>query len=145
MEFYLKLADWLESWTCSNSCLSKQTSSLLVIALKSLAMIIKKIFCRKDTCFCWLRGCKVIRLKGEFSQYWQMSGVRFLVSLLEVRNTERILACRSLLKADVDLWQEDLVTENEDIENRYLWSLFVWQQWRGGSRDSWIHSEEITG
>ena len=25
--------------------------------------------------------------------------------------------CRSLLKADVDLWQEDLVTENEDIEN----------------------------
>ena len=34
-----------------------------------------------------------------------------------VRNTERILACRSLLKADVDLCQEDLVTENEDIEN----------------------------
>ena len=46
-----------------------------------------------------------------------MSGGRFLVSLLEVRNTERILVCRSLLKADVDLWQEDLVTENEDIEN----------------------------
>ena len=49
-----------------------------------------------------------------------MSGGRFLVSLLEVRNTERILACRSLLMADVDLWQEDLVTENEDIEKRYL-------------------------
>ena len=46
-----------------------------------------------------------------------MSGGRFLVSHLEVRNTERILACRSLLKADVDLWQEDLVTENEDIES----------------------------
>ena len=46
-----------------------------------------------------------------------MSGGRFLVSLLEVRNTERILACRSLLKADVDLGQEDLVTKNEDIEN----------------------------
>ena len=46
-----------------------------------------------------------------------MSGGRFLVSLLEVRNSERILVCRSLLKADLDLWQEDLVTENEDIEN----------------------------
>ena len=46
-----------------------------------------------------------------------MSGGRFLVSLLEVRNKERILACRSLLKADVDLRQEDLVTENEAIEN----------------------------
>ena len=53
----------------------------------------------------------------RFSQYRQMSGGRFLVSLLEVRNKERILACRSLLKADVDLWQEDLVTENEAIEN----------------------------
>ena len=46
-----------------------------------------------------------------------MSGGRFLVSLLEVRNSERILVCRSLLKADVNMWQEDLVTENEDIEN----------------------------
>ena len=52
-----------------------------------------------------------------FSQYRQMPGGRFLVSLLEVRNAERILACRSLLKDDVDLWQEDPVTENEDIEN----------------------------
>ena len=76
-----------------------------------------KIFCRKDTCLCWLKGCKVIRLEGEFSQYRQMSGGRFLVSLCEVRNTERILACRSLLKDDVDLWQGDLVTENEDVEN----------------------------
>ena len=42
LPFYLKLADWLESWTCSNFCLSKQTSSLLVIALRSQAMIIKK-------------------------------------------------------------------------------------------------------
>ena len=53
----------------------------------------------------------------RFSQYRQMSGGRSLVSHLEVRNTERILACRSLLKADVDLWQEDLVTKDEDIES----------------------------
>ena len=53
----------------------------------------------------------------RFSQYRQTSGGRFLVSLLEVRNKERILACSSSLKADVDLWQEDLGTEIEAIEN----------------------------
>ena len=56
-------------------------------------------------------------IERRFSQYRQTIERLFLVSLLEVRNTERILSCRSLLKADVDLWQEDLVTENEDIEN----------------------------
>ena len=42
-------------------------------------------------------------IERRFSQYWQMSGGRFLVSLLEDRNKERILASRSSLKADVDL------------------------------------------
>ena len=35
-----------------------------------------------------------------------MSGGRFLVSLREVRNTERILSCRSLIKNDVNSWKE---------------------------------------
>ena len=33
-------------------------------------------------------------IECRFSQYRQMSGGRFLVSLREVRNTERILSCR---------------------------------------------------
>ena len=45
-------------------------------------------------------------IERRFSQYRHMSGGRFLVSHLEFRNTERILACSSLLKAHVDLWQE---------------------------------------
>ena len=36
-------------------------------------------------------------LERRFSQYRQMSGRRFLVSLQEVLNSERILACRSLI------------------------------------------------
>ena len=43
IEFYLKLADWLESWTCSNFYLSKQTSKTLVLTLRSQAMMIKYI------------------------------------------------------------------------------------------------------
>ena len=37
-----------------------------------------------------------------------MSGGRFLVSLKEVRNTERILSCRSQIKNDVNFWKEVL-------------------------------------
>ena len=47
-------------------------------------------------------------IERRFSQYRQMSGGRFLVSLREVRNTQRILSCRSLIKKDVNFWKEDL-------------------------------------
>ena len=36
-----------------------------------------------------------------------MSGGRFLVSLREVLNSERILQCRSLLKENVNIWEDD--------------------------------------
>ena len=43
-------------------------------------------------------------LEKPFSQYRQMSGGRFLVSLREVLNSEIILQCRSLLKENVNIW-----------------------------------------
>ena len=59
-------------------------------------------------------------IERRFSQYRQMSGVRFLVSLREVRNTERILSCRSLIKNDINFWKEDLqqpeINEDESYE-----------------------------
>ena len=48
-----------------------------------------------------------------------MSGGRFLVSLREVLSTERILTCRSLLKQNINFWEENLepVQENDKILN----------------------------
>ena len=40
-------------------------------------------------------------IERRFSQYRQMSGGRFLVSLREVLNSERILRCRSLIKENL--------------------------------------------
>ena len=37
-----------------------------------------------------------------------MSGGRFLVSLREVLHSERILACRSLIRENVNFWEENL-------------------------------------
>ena len=52
-----------------------------------------------------------------------MNGCRFLVNLREVQNSERILQYRSLLKENINFWEEDLTSENlecvtvtEDIE-----------------------------
>jgi len=55
-------------------------------------------------------------IERRFSQYRQMSGGRFLVSLREVLNTERILTCRSLIKENINFWEEDLKSENQDSE-----------------------------
>ena len=56
---------------------------------------------------------------SRFSQYRQMSGERFLVSLREVRNTERILSCRPLIKNDIDFWKEDLQQPERNEDESY--------------------------
>ena len=43
-----------------------------------------------------------------------MSGGSFLVSLRDVYNSERILACRSLIKENINFWEEDLREGNND-------------------------------
>ena len=43
-----------------------------------------------------------------------MSGGRFLASLREVLNSERILRCRSLIEENINFWEEDLTSENQE-------------------------------
>ena len=49
-----------------------------------------------------------------FSQYRQMRGGRFLVNLREVLNSERILRYRSLIKENINFWEKDLTSENQE-------------------------------
>ena len=60
-----------------------------------------------------------------------MNGCRFLVNLREVQNSERILQYRSLLKENINFWEEDLTSENqecvtitEDMEHEKSWKAF---------------------
>ena len=55
----------------------------------------------------------------RLSQYRQMSGGRFLVSLREVRNTERILSCRSLINNNINFWKEDLQQPERNEDESY--------------------------
>ena len=58
-------------------------------------------------------------LENRFSKYRQLSGGRFLVSLREALSTERILSCQSLLKQNINFWEENLkpVQKNDKILN----------------------------
>ena len=56
--------------------------------------------------YIFTRGLQSDPLENRFSQYRQMSGGRFLVSLHEVLNTERILTDGSLLKENFNFWKE---------------------------------------
>ena len=54
-------------------------------------------------------------IERRFSVYRQMSGGRFLVSLKEVVNSEKIILLKSLLKENVDFGAEDI--SDEPINN----------------------------
>ena len=51
------------------------------------------------------------------SQYRRINGCRFLVNLREVQNSDRILQYSSLLKENINFWEEDL--------NLKIWSVLL--------------------
>ena len=61
-------------------------------------------------------------IEKRFSQYRQMSGGNFLVSLKEVQDTEKILVCKSLMREQIDFWEKDLFCKN-DISPQMLHDL----------------------
>ena len=109
IEFLTAVADWLEMWCQSRSdfCLSKQTFAALIITLRSQAALIKDLL-NENYHYVLPVRFQSDPLENRFSQYRQMSGGNFLVSLKEVQDTEKTLICRSLLKEQIDLWEKGL-------------------------------------
>ena len=52
-----------------------------------------------------------------------MSGGRFLVSLTEVNGSERVLLCRSLLKAGINIWEDEEEGATEELQEDFLQEL----------------------
>ena len=107
-KFLRSFSDGIKLWSESPAfCLSKQTSDALVRTLQAQALLIDELS-HDGYVYVIPRKLQSDPLENRFSQYRQMSGGRFLVSLCEVKNSERTLACRSLLLEDVNFWIEDL-------------------------------------
>ena len=105
--FFNHLADWLEEWhnNCPTFTLTAQTSKALVLTLRAQSALISELL-SEGYKFVMTGRLQSDPVERRFSQYRQMSGGRFLVSLREVLNSERILACRSLIKVNIDFWMK---------------------------------------
>ena len=118
--FIRSFAHWIQEWSQSPAfTLTKQTSSALVNTLQSQAMFIDELL-NDGYDFVLTARLQSDPIERRFSQYRQMSGGRFLVSLREVLNTERILCCRSLIKEDINFWNEDLRPDSNVDEHLIL-------------------------
>ena len=114
-DFFRALANWVEEWQTSPAfTLTPNTSSALILTLRAQTMLIDELL-QDGYSYVLLGRFQSDPLERRFSQYRQMSGGRFLVSLREVLNSERILACRSLILEDINFWKENL-RPDEDTE-----------------------------
>ena len=116
-DFLEALADWLEKWhdDCLAFTLTSTTSYALVLTFRAQSGLIKELL-SEGYDFVMTSRLQSDPIERRFSQYRQMSGGRFLVSLREVTNSERIIRCRSLVKADINFWKEDLGSDKPSLD-----------------------------
>ena len=117
IEFFRKLADWIEKWQESPYfTLTPHTSSALIATLRAQASLIEDLL-KEGYDYVLVARFQSDPLERRFSQYRQMSGGRFLVGLCEVYNSEKILSIRSLIMEDVNFWELDLRPDKSDGDN----------------------------
>ena len=111
INFLSNFADWLDSWLnngCSSFRFSKQTMSALIWTLRSQASLMKELFMSQGFKYILTVRLQSDPIERRFSQYRQLNGGHFLVSLREVSSSEKILLLRTLLKDNINFWEEDL-------------------------------------
>ena len=82
--FFMSLADWVENWKQSPAFrLTPQTASALIVTLRAQALLIDELL-EEGYLFVLTGRLQSDPIERRFSQYRQMSGGRFLVSLREV-------------------------------------------------------------
>ena len=106
--FLISLADWFSAWseTRTGLCLSKQTFQGLIKTLCAQAQLMTELL-QKGYLYVIPAKLQTDPLEKRFSQYRQMSGGNFLVSLREVLQSEKTLLCKTLLKEDVTVLEDD--------------------------------------
>ena len=113
-EFLRALAEQIEQWGQSPAfTLTSQTASALTTTLCAHAMLIEDLL-NETYQYVITARLQSDPVERRFSQCRRMNGDRFLVNLREFRNSERILICRSLLKENINFWEEYLTSENQE-------------------------------
>ena len=95
---------------CKRFTLTENTSSALKRTLRCTASLIEDLLSEGYE-YVLTSQFQSNPLERRFSQYRQMSGGRFLVGLRKVNSSEKVLKIRSLLKENINFWEEDLQIE----------------------------------
>ena len=112
--FLREFAKWLEEWQnlqCSQKLssqkytLSKQTNTVI---LRCIASLIENLLIEKKYKYVLTSHFRTDSLELRFLKYKQMSGGQFLIGLREMQVSERILSTISLLRASINIWDENL-------------------------------------
>ena len=111
-EFLLFVADWVETWSkCPSLTLTKQTSHVPVTTLRCIANLIDDLL-NENSDYILTLGFQSDPIECHFSKYRQMIDGRFLASLREVNNSEKILLFNSIMKAVLNFWEENIYAKN---------------------------------
>ena len=124
-DFLEAKADWLEKWHDEGPgfSLTSKTSCPLVLTLRAQSGLIKELLSEAYD-FVMTSRLQSDPIARRFTQYRQMSGGRFLVSLREVtRFGWESMHCRSLVKADINFWKEDLGSDKPSLHFSALLAL----------------------
>ena len=114
LEFLLKVADWVEEWSKSPMCtFTSQTTKALMTTLRATPALAYDLLNEGYECVLTSKF-QSGPLERQYGNLQSMSGGRFLVSLTEVNNSQRILLLTSVIKEDINFREHDL-HENKDL------------------------------
>ena len=116
VDFLQTFAEWLENWLkIAFFRFSKHTMQALIWTLRSQADLLDKQL-MDDYKYILTARLQSNLIECKFSQYRQLNGGHFLVSLREVETSEKILLYQTLLKENINFWEEELAVTNTTQE-----------------------------
>ena len=114
-------SQWLETWLSFDPkafCLSKSTFKALISTLKGQVALTNELL-EEGYEFVLLGKMQSDPLERRFSQYRQMSGGRFLVSLREVLSSEEIIKYKALLKKNIKFLDTDVKVADDSAFRKF--------------------------
>ena len=111
IEFLNAMADWLEEWSsCSHFIFTPQTLDALIVTMRATAMLTQDLL-REGYTFVRTQRFQTDPLERYYGRCRMMSGGRFLISLMEMNNSQRIILLKSLIMDDINFWKEDVLVD----------------------------------
>ncbi len=110
------VANWLEEWSgISDFAFTPQTSHALIVTMRGSAMLTTDLL---DEGYEFVRPVQYETdpLERYYGRSRIMSGGRFLISLMEMTNAQRIILLTSLIMDDIDFWKLDLSVDGLAID-----------------------------